>query len=307
MHYLVRLCSVNEKLGKDGGFSLIAITWIVLILSILATGVLSLALTSRQTYESVAQDVQERLLVESVIDIFMHRYFYDDDNKVYRSGQLSLYGQDLAVYVQYESGKFNINRADHTLLSAIFAASGQGETTTDSLAAAIIDWRDSDDDVGVGGAEEDEYDAVGISGRPRNGPFGTVGELLAVLNLSAGLYKCVRPLLTVYSLNGEPNLAYAPASVRQVFQWAFDNNYKPAERTWIDPDDVVPATSVSGVGLNLAGQSLQLNVSLEGGSDSHFSAIVRFGSTSESDVTYNRLTPLRREVQAAVDPTCPFL
>jgi competence ComEA-like helix-hairpin-helix protein len=58
---------------------------------------------------------------------------------------------------------------------------------TPDIAAAIIDWRDADNQVTPGGAEADYYNSLQPPYQPRNGPFQTVRELLMVKGISSEL------------------------------------------------------------------------------------------------------------------------
>jgi competence ComEA-like helix-hairpin-helix protein len=58
---------------------------------------------------------------------------------------------------------------------------------TPEIAAAIIDWRDEDNEVTPGGAEADYYASLQPPYLPRNGPLETVRELLMVRGISREL------------------------------------------------------------------------------------------------------------------------
>ncbi|HEX6807361.1 MAG TPA: hypothetical protein VF118_05195 [Gemmatimonadaceae bacterium] len=73
----------------------------------------------------------------------------------------------------------DINTADDSLLAHLFIALGNGSALADSLADAILDWRDADDVPRPSGAERNWYVAQG-RGAPRNAPFADVRELRRV-------------------------------------------------------------------------------------------------------------------------------
>ncbi|HEX5397919.1 MAG TPA: helix-hairpin-helix domain-containing protein [Verrucomicrobiae bacterium] len=58
---------------------------------------------------------------------------------------------------------------------------------TPVVAAAIVDWRDADNDVSPGGAEAPYYASLQPPRQPRNGPFETVRELLMVRGVTSSL------------------------------------------------------------------------------------------------------------------------
>lgn len=76
-----------------------------------------------------------------------------------------------------EAGKLNLNTATAEMLESLPAMTAE-------LAAAIVDWRDEDDEITDGGAESETY----LLGTPayecKNGPFETVEELRLVIGAS---------------------------------------------------------------------------------------------------------------------------
>ncbi len=85
--------------------------------------------------------------------------------------------QDPPLLVRFglvdESSKLNLNTATLAMLQLL-------PFMTPELAAAIIDWRDSNNEVSEGGAESDFYARLNPSYRCKNAPFETVDELRLV-------------------------------------------------------------------------------------------------------------------------------
>ena len=73
-----------------------------------------------------------------------------------------------------EAGKLNLNTATLDMLEAL-------PNMPVKLAAAIIDWRDSDEDVTAGGAESQTYLALDPAYQCKNSPFESIEELRLVL------------------------------------------------------------------------------------------------------------------------------
>ena len=73
-----------------------------------------------------------------------------------------------------EASKLNLNTATAAMLESL-------PRMTPELAAAIIDWRDSDDNVTSGGAESDYYLRRNPPYRCKNAPFETIEELQLVM------------------------------------------------------------------------------------------------------------------------------
>ena len=72
-----------------------------------------------------------------------------------------------------EASKLNLNTATTNMLEML-------PRMTPELAAAIMDWRDSDSDVSLGGAESETYNRLQPAYNCKNAPFETVDELRLV-------------------------------------------------------------------------------------------------------------------------------
>lgn len=82
--------------------------------------------------------------------------------------------QDIPTYgLVDEASKLNLNTATAAMLEGL-------PRMTPELAAAIIDWRDSDEEVSTGGAEAETYQRRNPAYYCKNAPFETVEELRLV-------------------------------------------------------------------------------------------------------------------------------
>jgi general secretion pathway protein K len=106
-------------------------------------------------------------------------------------------GSSLAIAVQDEAGKVDLNMGSEPLLRALVQGLGIG--AADAKVDAILDFRDEDDDRRADGAERAEYRAAGRSFGPRNGPFLAIEELAGVLGVAQADADRLRPFVTIYS------------------------------------------------------------------------------------------------------------
>jgi len=79
-----------------------------------------------------------------------------------------------------ESAKLNINKATEKQLTGLIAQVVTEEVAVAPLVAALLDWRDEDENVHSNGAESDYYRSLTVPYRCKNAPFDTVEELLMV-------------------------------------------------------------------------------------------------------------------------------
>jgi DNA uptake protein ComE-like DNA-binding protein len=89
-------------------------------------------------------------------------------------------GGGLLFGVSDEESRLNVNYASAEQLAKL-------EGMTPDVAAAIIDWRDEDNEVTPGGAEAEYYTSLQPPRLPRNGPLQTIRELLMVRGVTPEL------------------------------------------------------------------------------------------------------------------------
>jgi general secretion pathway protein K len=108
------------------------------------------------------------------------------------------------VRVTDEGGKLNLNQVGESALRQAFANLGFELEFTETLADAILDWRDSDSLVRLHGAESDYYLSLPVPYPAKDGPFDTLDELLLVRRVTPALFygrnggPAQRELFTVY-------------------------------------------------------------------------------------------------------------
>lgn len=133
-----------------------------------------------------------------------------------------------------EGGKIPLNRADETMLRLIFGSLGLDTDAQEEITDAILDWRDQDVLERLNGAEEDYYLGLRSPYRPKDGPFDSVDELLAVRGITQELFfgadpdeveellaegEIVIPLAAIFSVfnrSGNINMRTAPPEVLYV-------------------------------------------------------------------------------------------
>jgi competence ComEA-like helix-hairpin-helix protein len=99
--------------------------------------------------------------------------------QVFRQG-LENEGGRVVYGVSDEESRLNVNYASSEELAKL-------DEMTPDVVAAILDWRDEDNEVTPGGAEVEYYAALKPPYQPRNGPLQTVRELLMVRGISHSL------------------------------------------------------------------------------------------------------------------------
>ncbi|MFM9938948.1 MAG: general secretion pathway protein GspK [Hyphomicrobiaceae bacterium] len=105
----------------------------------------------------------------------------------------------LAIAVEDDAGKVDLNAASERLLTTLLAGTGIDLARARRLAAAIADYRDADDVRRPDGAEANDYRDAGLARPPKNAPFEAVDELHLVLGFSREDVAAVGPHVTVHA------------------------------------------------------------------------------------------------------------
>jgi len=111
------------------------------------------------------------------------RAFKDDEEKEpVRNGTLGNVSYEYTLYD--EDSKLNINTASRDTLKTLFSDSGVDSSEVDTIVDSIIDWRDTNEEHHLNGAEEDYYRSLDIPYSCKDGPFDSIEELLRVKGMT---------------------------------------------------------------------------------------------------------------------------
>ncbi len=204
------------------GFALLAALWLLVAISVASLALESAARTRRLAAANLAEDIQARAAAQGGIEQIRARLV----QRLARTtvgdpwqGLDSLPGDTLSlgagrvlVSAQDVGAGLNLNRATEDNLRRLFVALQIDAGLADRLAQCILDWRDQDDLHRPRGAERDAYLKAGAVQLPRNGPFQSLTELLAVQGMTHATYDQIRPYLTLLG-SGQVNVNVADRPV----------------------------------------------------------------------------------------------
>ena len=201
--------------ASGSGFILIAVLWVTMLLSIFA---LNYATTSRlgahraltgerllsenHVLLSAAAMAEQKLRVylanqehleqlaetepEADFSEISARLFYPR----YEAYELEVGDYKVAVRMTGESGKWNVNTANETLLETILIACGvEFGTATTAVTNSILDWIDDDDLRRLEGAETPYYMSLEHPYPAKNAPLQSIEELLLIRGIDADLFQ----------------------------------------------------------------------------------------------------------------------
>lgn len=130
-------------------------------------------------------------------------YIFDQGQK----DETILYG------IMDESSKININKVPISVIQSLLENIGQLDTEVAmDIANAIKDWRDIDQSVSLGGAENKYYKGLDQPHESKGGDFERREELLLVKGMTDEIFEKIKEAITIYG-NGKVNINTAGFSV----------------------------------------------------------------------------------------------
>ena len=183
------------------GSALLAALWLVVLLSVATTGVLSRTRTGVETSHNRLRFRRAEWAREACVQLLMSNLHATSPASL---GRLDIGGGAwCSAEVTPVASRVHLNLASAELIGGLLQ--------NDSLAAALLDWRDPDDLPRPGGAEAEWYRSQGRR-LPRNGPFASVDELALVRGFDSVLVAEARAFMTVIG-SGTVDLNQAPIRV----------------------------------------------------------------------------------------------
>ena len=186
---------------RESGFALMAVLWLVTLLSLIATGVLS----ATRVNSKLMAHLRERALAQAAADAGIYLTIADllegraaasshpDGAPAYRA----FADAELAISVQDESGKVDINAARPEFLYAVCHRSGIPQNACRDFVARIVEWRAASPDAAP----------------PAKNRFRSIVELPLVTKMDDDQFQRLAPLLTVHSGLEMVDLRTAPWDV----------------------------------------------------------------------------------------------
>lgn len=204
------------------GIALIAVLWVVSLLTLLATTAVSITTNRLKIVHGLERQAQTTLTLDSAIRLTSATLLSDSTESArFGSSPVSVSVLDTAVSVtvRRESGRIHLNGGDPLLLEAFLVENEWAPDEAKAMVARIEDWKDPDDLRRPDGAEWSQYRIAGLPYRPRNAPFESVDELHQVLGGEA-VDESLLDSFTVYGQATTVSVADADSGVRAAIQRA---------------------------------------------------------------------------------------
>jgi general secretion pathway protein K len=200
--------------SSQGGFIIIAVLWILVALSTLAT-IFSLYLSnSARALGATDVGVQVDALVSASLELTAYQLLSADEKAIPAQGSFRFRMDNAEVLVTFtsEAARVDLNAASKEMLAGLFEVLGAEQKAAAELADRIVGWRTQSKP----GAADDEgalYLAAGLNYSPRQAHFSHVNELSLVLGASPALVERALPYVTVFSKSADVDVLIAPPEV----------------------------------------------------------------------------------------------
>jgi general secretion pathway protein K len=174
--------TTHHPLSTNSGSALLAVLWIIALLSLLVATTSLLVMQDVDTVGVRRQMFRARMLAEMGLAFASHPDVKPDDPLLH---QVVAEGEGFDVEIRGEDGRLNPNvllqRQDRETLRRVFRFWGMDLVQADGLIDALIDWTDQDSFTQPKGAEFRQYNIPGV---PFNRPFRSVEEMSLVRGMA---------------------------------------------------------------------------------------------------------------------------
>ena len=195
------------------GAVLIIVLWVIMLLSMLLATYTRSIRVETGIVRGMVSDASMHAVAEGVVS-YLAKVMALDAEKLRAlegSEQEIIIGSQVVNFRMIPEASFvSLNSAPVEMLQVLISNLSEDVVDAQSLAAAIVDWRDPDDLPLELGAEKDEYEAAGMAWHPRNNNFESAGELQLVLGMTPLLSNRLKEYVSLYSKSEVVNPRHAP-------------------------------------------------------------------------------------------------
>lgn len=196
------------------GIALVSVLWVLTLLALVAAAFLHTTRGEINLTYNLSENARAEALAEAGVHQAIYGLIDPDPERAWRvdgTPYAWLYGGgEIRAAVQDEGGKIDLNRAEPTLIRALFAALDVAPDEAEALSDAIVDFRDADNLRRPQGAEDLDYRREALDWDAKDAPFEAVEELQQVIGMTPPLYRAVAPAVTVHARSRRPHEATAP-------------------------------------------------------------------------------------------------
>jgi general secretion pathway protein K len=212
--------------SSQRGFIIVAVLWILIALSALAT-IFSVYLSnSARALGATDVSVLTEALASAGVELTAYRLLSVDEKERPAQGSFRFRMDNAQASVTFtsEAARVDLNKASKEMLASLFEVLGAAPKAAGEIADRIVGWRteaksdaastaNTADTSNAANDEASLYLAAGLTYSPRQGPFAHVNELGLVLGISPAMVERALPFVTVYSKSADVDVLLAAPEV----------------------------------------------------------------------------------------------
>ena len=278
------------------GAALLLVLWLIVLLTALVGGFALLARIEGLQGRALTRGLVAENAARAGVEYALTRVALTDPRRQWRADgrpyRWRFADADVEISLIDEAGKLDLNQADVPLLGGLLRALGVDQGQADRLAAAIADWRDTDQlTQPAGGGEDPDYASAGLPYGAKDAEFESVAELQQVLGFTPAIYALLEPHVTVFSGRARPEPAFASAEVLDAL--GMDGQDVIAQRRRWDPASGLPGPNIAGGEILIASASgtysIDSHARLADGRVAVLRVVVRTGGSAIPGTAYTAL------------------
>ncbi|MCH9670913.1 MAG: general secretion pathway protein GspK [Gammaproteobacteria bacterium] len=199
---------------SHSGLALILVLWVLLLLTLIAGSFAFAMRTETVVTGNLTSRIQAGALAEAGIARAIFGLMNSGEDLQFpvdgKAHILRLDNAEVRVVIRAEQAKIDLNRAPDNVLRQL-GEHMLGVEERDAFADSLLDWRDRNDLRRLNGAEDDDYEALGLPYGARDGYFMSVRELTQIPMITGEVFERLAPLVTVDS---KARRIHAPTATR---------------------------------------------------------------------------------------------
>ena len=199
---------------SERGFIIVAVLWILVALSALATIFSVYLANSARVLGATDIGVESEALASASLELAAYRLLSADQKERPAQGSFRFRMDNADVSVTYtsEAARVDLNSAPKETLASLFEVLGVEQKAASEIADRVVGWR-TKAKPNTANDEEALYLAAGLGYSPRQAPFAHVNELSLVLGLSPAVVERALPYVTVFGKSAEIDVLLAAPEV----------------------------------------------------------------------------------------------
>ena len=206
---------------RSRGFALIIVLWTVVLLSFVMTHMVTAGRTEARIADNFVANADAETQADGAVVETIFRVI-DSSNAHWDIGGgpygLRLRQAKATITIASQAGKVNPNIASQQLLTALMTAVGAQPSQAASVAHAILDWRQTDDnDKNDAARKIAQYRSARLDYAPPGAPFESLDELQRVIGMTPDLYRRLKPNLSIYQTE-DPDISMASPAVAKALR-----------------------------------------------------------------------------------------